>query len=138
MNLPKDASGTEFDPFEHNLVGHPPQPELSTKGNFVKVRGREGNDPKQIEIYLDGLAESGVEKKTKELEQVVASKPNVTAAVDNGIDPELVAKELNARIVSFKDNILSLAKDHHAAAVNLANHTRLSGVVRSFKNVGIV
>lgn len=52
--FPTDASGTEFDPVVHNLLGNA-KPQFSQKGNFVKLRPGDKNSQEVINSFLDGL-----------------------------------------------------------------------------------
>jgi hypothetical protein len=58
VDFPKDESGVSFDPEVHNLVEETATPQLSQKGNFVKLRPNHKNADATIERFIDGLANS--------------------------------------------------------------------------------
>lgn len=55
ITYPTDKNGTTFDPALHNLVEETAQPQLSTKGNFVKIRDGHQNAAETIARFQDSL-----------------------------------------------------------------------------------
>ena len=54
---PKDESGTEFDPSIHNILDETLEPQLSQKGNFVRLRDGQSNSDEVLDQYFDKLSE---------------------------------------------------------------------------------
>ncbi len=55
INYPTDASGTEFDREIHNIMDESAEPQLSKKGNFVKLRPDDSNSEKLVDRFIDKL-----------------------------------------------------------------------------------
>lgn len=85
VNFPKDTNGTDFDPSIHNLLNETAQPQLSSKGNFVKLKEGESNPADVISRFIDSLADD----LTDDAIAVLAGEPEqeTTAPTDEQPSP---------------------------------------------------
>lgn len=125
--FPKDASGTEFDPSMHNLLNDTAKPQLSSKGNFVKLKEGESNPADVVSRFLDNLADdlsddtlaalAGEEEQEvpapvepaapaeNEQPQEQPEEPGTAVVVENGEDdiPDLTEEELASDGIIIED-----------------------------------